>query len=211
MFNSFSAKLFFHIYINDIFIMAFTRFHDDTARIKKQVEESTFTGRYRLDTPGPGLDLPFLEDPQLRLQGWAANFRTNTVNLESDLLGLTRPLNRDLVDINDYKIHSASSTQPSYTSAEPFVQESRASHPAWMYKDMDHTRWENPFLNPLNGLEKGFHENIQTRILEKDLFTPKIPMVVANEHTDYYLTGGSICIGGKEKVCPGTLYQNRIR
>ena len=70
--------------------MSFTRFHDDEARIKKRLEESTFQGRYFLNVPGPGMDLAFHEDPQLRLQKWGANLHNNTVNLESDLHGLTR-------------------------------------------------------------------------------------------------------------------------
>jgi len=191
--------------------MAFTRFRDDPVRIQKQLEESTFTGRYRLDTPGNGLDLPFYEDPQLRLQGWGANFRNNTVNLESDLLGLTRPLNRDLVDINDYKVNSVPTSQPTYRSSQPFIEESRASHPAWMFRDLEHSRWETPFLNPLNGLEKGFHENIQTRILEKDLFKPSIPIIQGTENTQYYLSGHSICMNGNGKGCVKTLYENKIR
>jgi hypothetical protein len=191
--------------------MAFTRFRDDPVRIQKQLEESTFTGRYRLDTPGNGLDLPFYEDPQLRLQGWGANFRNNTVNLESDLLGLTRPLNRDLVDINDYKVNSVPTSQPYYRSSQPFVEESRASHPAWMFRDLEHSRWETPFLNPLNGLEKGFHENIQTRILEKDLFKPSIPIIEGTENTQYYLSGHSICMNGNKQECLKTLYENKIR
>jgi hypothetical protein len=191
--------------------MSFTRFHDDPARIKKQLEESTFTGRYFLDTPGNGMDLPFFEDPQLRLQGWGANFRDNTVNLESDLFGLTRPMNRDLVDVNDYKIHSVATSHPSYRSSQPFVEESRASHPAWMFRDLEHSRWETPLLNPLNGLEKGFHENIQTRILEKDLFTPSIPIIQGTENTQYYLSGQSLCMNGNKQECLKTLYENRIR
>lgn len=191
--------------------MAFTRFHDDPVRIQKQLEESTFVGRYRLDTPGNGLDLPFYEDPQLRLQGWGANFRNNTVNLESDLLGLTRPLNRDLVDINDYKINRVPTSQPTYRSSKPFIEESRASHPAWMFRDLEHSRWETPFLNPLNGLEKGFHENIQTRILEKDLFKPSIPIIQGSENTEYYLSGQTICMNGNKNGCVKTLYENRIR
>jgi hypothetical protein len=191
--------------------MSFTRFHDDPARIKKQLEESTFTGRYRLDTPGNGMDLPFFEDPQLRLQGWGANFRNNSVNLESDLLGLTRPMNRDLVDVNDYKIHSVATSHPYYRSSQPFVEESRASHPAWMFRDLEHSRWETPLLNPLNGLEKGFHENIQTRILEKDLFTPSIPIIQGTENTQYYLSGQSLCMNGNKQECLKTLYENRIR
>jgi len=83
--------------------MAFTRFHDDPSRIKKQVQISSFQGRYFLDTPGQGVDLPFLEDPNIRMQYWGANLRNNTINLESDLRGLSRKLNRDYVDVNDYK------------------------------------------------------------------------------------------------------------
>lgn len=191
--------------------MSFTRFHDDPARIKKQIEESSFTGRYMLNKPGPGTDLPFFEDPQIRLQSWGGNLRNNTVNLESDLRGLTRPLNRDLVDDNDYKQHAVITSKQTYTNAAPFVEESRASHPAWMYKDLEQSRWEAPFLNPLNGLEKTFHENIQTRILEKDYFVPRMPVVGGTQNMEYYLSGKSLCIGGREESCPGTLYENRIR
>jgi hypothetical protein len=191
--------------------MSFTRFHDDPARIKKQIEESSFVGRYMLNKPGPGTDLPFFEDPQMRLQSWGGNLRNNTVNLESDLRGLTRPLNRDLVDDNDYKQHAVITSGQTYANAAPFVEESRASHPAWMYKDLEQTRWESPFLNPLNGLEKSFNENLQTRILEKDYFVPRMPVVGGTEHMEYYLSGKSLCIGGREESCPGTLYENRIR
>jgi len=183
--------------------MAFTRFHDDPNRIKKSIEESSFLGRYMLNTPGNGIDLPFQEDPQIRMQYWGANLRTNTINLESDLLGLTRPLNRDLEDFNDYKQNQVLSFQNNYRSVEPFVQESRATHPAWMYKDLDQTRWENPLLNPLNGIEKVFNDNIQTRILEKDYFVPRVPVVDKTQNTDYYLGGKSICIQGNEPGCQG--------
>ena len=79
--------------------MSFTRFHDDPSRIKKQLDESTFQGRYFLNTPGAGMDLPFKEDPHFRLQKWGANLHTNTVNIESDLHGLTRTLNLSLIHI----------------------------------------------------------------------------------------------------------------
>ena len=148
--------------------MAFTRFHDDPNRIKKQNEESSFVGRYMLNMPGQGTDLPFFEDPHIRLQGWGANLRNNTVNLESDLKGMTRPLNRDNVDVNNYKLQSQEPSSVSYKKSQPFVQETRASHPAWMYKDLEQTRWDSPYLNPNHGLEKGFQDNLLTRNLEKD-------------------------------------------
>ena len=50
--------------------MSFTRFHDDKYRIKKQVEESIYAGDYFINAPGPCVDLPYMEDPQIRLQKW---------------------------------------------------------------------------------------------------------------------------------------------
>jgi len=190
--------------------MAFTRFHDDPNRIKKQIMESSFSGRYMLNAPGQGTDLPFIEDPHIRLQHWGANLRNDTVNLESDLRGMTRRLNRDNQEMNQYQKQSNEPRQVSYKNAEPFVQETRASHPAWMYKDLEQTRWEAPFLNPSNGLEKDFQHNIQTRTLEKDNFIRKVPVVDGTQNLEYYLGGKSMCIGGKEESCLGTLYSNRI-
>jgi len=143
------------------------------------------------------------------LQKWGGNLQNNTIALESDLHGLTRPLNRDLTDDNNYKTKSVSSSRNNYSSVDPFVQESRASHPAWMYKDLEQPRWESPLLNPLNGLEKGFHENIQTRLLEKDNHVTKLPVVNGTLESKYYLADTSICITGKEDGCRGTFYSNR--
>jgi hypothetical protein len=158
--------------------MAFTRFNNDPARIQKRLQESTFAGRYQLNTPGQGMYLPFLEDPNIRLQKWGANLRDNGAQLESELFGLTRPLNRDLVGFNDYSRNQTKVTiTPSsyYFRETPFVEESRASHPAWMYRDLEQSKWETPLLNPLAHLEKPFNANIQTRILEKDYFVPTVP------------------------------------
>lgn len=188
--------------------MAFTRFHDDPCRIKKELEESSFPGRYILNTPGQGMDLPFMEDPNIRMQRWGGNLRDNTVNLESDLLGLTRPLNRDLFHENNYKNYAVQSSAANSRTQAPFVEESRASHPAWMYKDLEQTRWEHPHLNPLDRIEPSFHSNVQTRILEKDAFQPTVPVLGGNPDMEYYLSGKSACIGGRENACWGTMYSN---
>jgi len=155
--------------------MSFTRFHDDPARIKYGLEISTYSGRYALDTPGPGVNLPYLEDSQIRMEKWGANLMTNPVNIESDLRGLTRHLNRDNIELNNYVNRAVETSRKTYEKIQPFVDESRASHPAWMYRDLEQTRWEVPFINPLVNVEKKFHDNIQTRILEKDYYVPSIP------------------------------------
>jgi hypothetical protein len=91
------------------------------------------------------------------------------VNLESDLRGMTRKLNRDYSDLNNFQEHQVK-TQPAqfYSSQEPFVEESRASHPAWMYRVVEPNRWEQPWLNPQANLEKPFQTNVQTRILRRN-------------------------------------------
>lgn len=148
--------------------MAFTRFHDDPVRIAKRLEESTFTSRYQLDCPGPGINMAYESDPHHRLQKWGGNLQTNSINLESDLRGMTRQLNRDNIE-NNYKTHAVHTTaMSSYPVANPYVEESRSSHPAWMYRNVEQPRWEMPLLNPQTNLEKAFAHNIQTRILEKD-------------------------------------------
>ena len=160
--------------------MAFTRFHDDPARISKQLEESTFPSEYYLNTPGPGVRLPFQDDVQLRLQKWGANMLPDTVNLESGLLGIDRPLNRHRNDNVAYDSTgvAASATAASAETAstfpveKPFVEESRASHPAWMYRNFPEDRWSYPQLNPQNlaTIEKPFPFDTQTRLLSRDYY-----------------------------------------
>lgn len=168
--------------------MSFTRFHDDPARIKKQLAESTFLGRYQLNVPGMGTEMPFEEDPQMRLQKWGANLTTNIVNLESDFWGLSRPLNRDLVDLNDYKKAAPPVFPIVYGSQEPYVQESRVSCPAWMFRNTPMDRWEQPWINPQANTELRFPNNIQTRILEKDYYQPTIPIVNGVGRNNFYMT-----------------------
>ena len=59
--------------------MAFTRFSSDRDVLEKKLCESTFTGLYHLNTPGNGLQMPFVDDPHVRLQKWGANLYTNGV------------------------------------------------------------------------------------------------------------------------------------
>ena len=157
--------------------MSFTRFHDDPIRIKKALQESTFAESYYLNKPGNGNTVPFQMDPQLRLQGWGANLCTNAINLESDFRGLTRKLNRDIESINNFNNHIAESDPFIYDTVNPFVDESRATHPAWMYRDSEQSRWEYPWINPQDNCERQFNWNVHTRILEKDNYVPRIPNV----------------------------------
>jgi hypothetical protein len=155
--------------------MAFTRFHDDPCRINKQLQESTGLGRYMLNVPGNGSKPLYMDDPFIRMQKWGGNLMTNTVNLESDLFGLSRLLNRDDIVSNEYRLHKAQSEKQSYQSVNPYTDQSRATHPAWEYRDLEQTKWSILPLDPQQNTCFTFQNNLSTRILEKDVFVAKAP------------------------------------
>ena len=154
--------------------MAFTRFHDDPCRINKQLQESTGLGRYMLNVPGNGSKPLYMDDPFIRMQKWGGNLMTNTVNLESDLFGLSRLLNRDDIT-HEYRLHQAQSEKQSYQSASPYTDQSRATHPAWEFRDLEQTKWSILPLDPQKNVCYTFQNNLSTRILEKDVFVAKAP------------------------------------
>lgn len=154
--------------------MAFTRFHDDPCRINKQLQESTGLGRYMLNVPGNGSKPLYMDDPFIRMQKWGGNLMTNTVNLESDLFGLSRLLNRDDIT-NEYRLHTAQTEKQSYQSASPYTDQSRATHPAWEFRDLEQTKWSILPLDPQKNTCYTFQNNLSTRILEKDVFVAKAP------------------------------------
>jgi len=150
--------------------MAFTRFHDDPCRIKKDLQEMTGLGRYMLNVPGNGDKPYFMEDPYFRMQKWGSNLMTNTVNLESDLMGLTRSANRDCIGENNYKTHEVTTKKVSYPSMQPITDQTRATHPAWTYRDLEQVDWYTLPLNPQENVCLSFQNNLNTRLLEKDAY-----------------------------------------
>jgi hypothetical protein len=83
--------------------MAFTRFHDDEARIIRQLQQQTDQERWYLDTPGNGDKPCFILDPQIIPQKWGGNLWTHSTDIQSSLLGIDRQLNRDCIDQAKYK------------------------------------------------------------------------------------------------------------
>jgi hypothetical protein len=155
--------------------MAFTRFHDDPCRIEKQLQEGTGLGRYMLNVPGNGLTPCFMEDPFIRMQKWGANLMTNTINLESDLRGLTRSINRDCLDENNYTSKAVKTNKVNYPSCLPVIDQTRASNPAWTARDLEQVDWYTLPLNPQENTCMSFQNNLSTRILEKDYYVPSAP------------------------------------
>ena len=159
--------------------MAFTRFHDDPCRIEKQLQETTGLGRYMLNVPGNGLTPCFMEDPFIRMQKWGANLRTNTINLESDLRGLSRNMTRDCPKENEYHLKAAKSQAVAYPICLPGTEQPRATQPAWTARDLEQEDWYTLPLNPQENTCMSFQNNLSTRILEKDAFVATVPCAYA--------------------------------
>jgi hypothetical protein len=158
--------------------MSFTRFHDDPARIKKQLQQSTDVGRYRLNVPGPGDKPHYYEDPYIRPQLWAGNIMTNTVDIEAELFGLSRHLNRDSVDNYHHDERASVATRTNEmircpTRSGSSVEQSRATHPAWMLRDVEQDNWKMLHFDPQENVFIPFFNNLNTRIIEKDRFVPQ--------------------------------------
>ena len=58
---------------------------------------------------------------------------------------------------------------------EALTDQSRTTHPAFKYRDLPQTREYPLFLNPQENLCFKFHNNLNTRLLERDNYIPKIP------------------------------------
>jgi hypothetical protein len=159
--------------------MSFTRFRDDPARIKKQLQQATDVGRYVLNVPGPGDKPLYMEDPYIRPQYWAGNIMTNTVDIETELRGMTRRLNKDTPEnyylSNDASVASRTNELivcPTRTGSA--VEQSRVTHPAWMLRDVEQDNWKMLHFDPQDNVFMPFNNNLSTRILEKDHFNPKV-------------------------------------
>jgi hypothetical protein len=154
--------------------MAFTRFKYDDCRTKKSLQQSTDPGRWIMNVPGNGANPCYMEDPQIIIQKWGGNLRTNTINLESELRGVNRQLNRDCLGKDNYQNYNVPNQAIQYPVCSSLTTEqSRATNPAWWYRDLEQTDWEYPPLNPQVNVCLPFQNNLSTRILEKDYFTPK--------------------------------------
>ena len=164
--------------------MAFTRFKYDDARTKKELQQSTDPGRWIMNVPGNGSDPCYIEDPQIIVQKWGANLRTNTINLESDLKGVNRQISRDCLGKDEYQKYNVPNQSIDYpTCNNLFTDQSRATHPAWWYRDLEQPNWEYPPLNPQINTCLPFQNNLSTRILEKDYFTPKRDCMIIESKT----------------------------
>ena len=154
--------------------MSFTRFNYDDARTVKRLQESTDPGRWVMNVPGQGCSPCYFEDPQIRLQKWGANLRNgpsnHPVDIASYLDGRTKKNNESC----SHQQKTIRTTKKSFSTCTPFIDESRATHPTFLYRDVENTRWGYPLFDPQMNVERGFENNMSSRIIGKDNFIPRV-------------------------------------
>jgi len=183
--------------------MAFTRFNYDDCRTIKKLQQQTDPGRWILDVPGNGSNPYYMEDPQIIIQKWGANLRTNTTDLESSLLGVNRHSTRDCLKDN-YKNYTVPNEPIKYpTCSQLYVEQSRAIAPAWMVRDLEQVDWYYPQLNPQENICFPFENNLNTRIIEKDNFTVKRPCVI-DQCNDQLPTASFMSNKSESRLCNTT-------
>ena len=154
--------------------MANTRFFYDPCRTKKHLQQATDPGRYILNVPGNGSEPYYIEDPQIIIQKWGANLRTNTIDLESELRGVNRQASRDCLAKDLYTNYNVPNHSIQYpTTRALYTEQSRAIMPAWTARDLEQVDWYTLPLNPQENTCFPFENNLSTRILEKDYYQPK--------------------------------------
>lgn len=155
--------------------MASTRYNYDKCRTQKKLQESSGPGRYMLDTPGQGLYLPFVNDPQIRLQCWGANLMSvrngHPIDIDSDLIGLNNGISKFQTSEkfpNNNNVNSKVVSHDYGVKKLPYTDETRSTHPSWMYRDLEQSRRYPLILNPQEHVCIPFHNNLSSRILERD-------------------------------------------
>ena len=154
--------------------MAETRFNSDAARLEKRCQQATYAGRWTLNVPGnvpkdttTGTPL-FVMDPHWIPQKYGANVCRNMIDVDSALRGVSNgPWQRDhpVLNARAMPVHHALPVSFVY---ETLTDESRASCPAFQFRNAAQPHWEFPLEDPQKeGVFAPFAQNICSRIDEK--------------------------------------------
>lgn len=156
--------------------MSFTRFHDDPARIIKKNIETSSMNDYIFNVPGntSTIQSQYFEDTHLRLQKTGGQQFTNMVNVESMLRNTHVKLNRDNVQLNEYKKNSLKASPiKSVNVPQTITNETRSTHPVFEYREKQTHRQNILLRDPQRNIFMPFQNNLDTNILEKDFYNLK--------------------------------------
>ena len=165
--------------------MAFTRFNYDKGRTQKNIQQATGPGRYILNVPGIGDKPAVFNDPQLRMQKWGGNLRGvyngHPIDIDSDLKNVGKKLSKFNCKEKSYNQSIKTFTNSYPISNKSLTDQSRTTHPSWLYRDLEQNHMYPLLLDPQENVCKHFHNNINTRLLERDTYVPEYPCSILTQ------------------------------
>ena len=112
-------------------------------------------------------------------------------------MGVNKPLSRDCLGKDNYTSYNVPNQAIEYPVCNnTFTEESRATNPAWWYRDLEQVDWGYPPINPQINTCLPFQNNLSTRILVRDDFTPKRECVLNEKKYNYLPTNYNAVRGG---------------
>lgn len=177
--------------------MSFNRLPYDTCSYEQTLAETTGPGHYQLSTPPNSCSPCHPTDVRIRLQsgGVALNKETNLIDIDSELIGISRnltqcPERKYLPDSDNSKLCGASGgkypslSKVTINSQKEHIrfdncfngsEDTRLSNPPCNLRGTGWNRWEWLCKNPQANLEEPYDFQINTRILAKNNHRACIP------------------------------------
>ena len=133
-----------------------------------------------LNVPGTGSNPIFINDPHIRMQKWGAN---NRQVMNGSMIDIDNDLRNSKDILTKYRNCRANNKLNSYQVKYPerkitFTEQSRVTHPAWKYRSLEQNHTYPLFLDPQENVCYHFHNNLNTRLIERDNFKPEIPKML---------------------------------
>ena len=156
--------------------MSFTRFNYDKQRTAKLLQESTGPGRWTLNVPGNGESPYYFEDPHIRLQQWGGNLMNGSSGHPVDISSFLQGRNDKQTKYGiEKQLKTMKVKTMKYPTMQAYTDETRASHPALLYRDAFQDNFDYPIVNPQANTDIPFESNTSSRIMEKNNFVPQMP------------------------------------
>ena len=165
--------------------MSFNKLSYDNCSYEQQLSETTGPGFYQLSTPPNACNACHPTDPRIRLQngGVALNKNNNLIDIDSELIGITRNLSncskRKYIptECRTDKSKCIDGTKEQIKFDNCFVQseDTRLSNPSCNLRGTGWNRWEWLCKNPQDQVIIPYEYEIDSRNLTKDSHRPCIP------------------------------------
>jgi hypothetical protein len=142
--------------------MSSTRIGNDAFRQQDNNKLSTEIGRYILNTPGNGIDNPYINDINIRLQYWGANIRTDSINIENKLFNVGERLStHNLTTNNNYLIKKTAEPLIFPINNSNITDNTRMLYPIYTTRDMETVMGDRTYKHHVPTFNDDFIRNQQ--------------------------------------------------